>query len=111
MLNRSASLAMSTSVLEALLGKFDIKRHSPSILYLWKSIFTCPWASISFCYFNNPATDYTKLHGKMYRNQFLVFWSYSVTVKATTLIFISGRGSAISTVQEGKSGSIYLVKS
>ena len=31
MLNRSASLAMSTSVLKALTGKLDIKRHSPSI--------------------------------------------------------------------------------
>ena len=30
----SASLAMSTSILEALLGKLDIKRHSPSILYI-----------------------------------------------------------------------------
>ena len=29
-----ASLAMSTSVLKALPGKLDIKRHSPSILYL-----------------------------------------------------------------------------
>ena len=34
MLNRSASLAMSTSVLKALPGKFDIKRHSPCILYI-----------------------------------------------------------------------------
>ena len=34
MLNRSASLAMSTSVLKALPGKLDIKRHLPSILYL-----------------------------------------------------------------------------
>ena len=34
MLNRSASLAMSTSVLEALPGKLDIKRHSPGILYV-----------------------------------------------------------------------------
>ena len=33
MLNRSASLAMSTCVLKALPGKLDIKRHSPSILY------------------------------------------------------------------------------
>ena len=32
-LNRSASLAMSTSILEALRCKLDIKRHSPSILY------------------------------------------------------------------------------
>ena len=31
MLNRSASLALSTSVLKALPGKLDIKRHSPYI--------------------------------------------------------------------------------
>ena len=36
MLNRSASLAMSTSVLEAMPGKLDIKRHSPSIFYIYK---------------------------------------------------------------------------
>ena len=35
MLNRLASLAMSTSVLKALPGKLDIKRHSPSILYVY----------------------------------------------------------------------------
>ena len=34
MLNRSASLAMSTCVLKALPGKLDIKGHSPSILYI-----------------------------------------------------------------------------
>ena len=34
MLNRSASLKMSTSLLKALPGKLDVKRHSPSILYL-----------------------------------------------------------------------------
>ena len=34
MLNRSASLAMSTSVLKALPGKLDIKRHSPNFDYL-----------------------------------------------------------------------------
>ena len=34
MLNGSASLAVSKRVLEALPGKIDIKRHSPSILYL-----------------------------------------------------------------------------
>ena len=34
MLNRSASLAMSTSVPKALPGKLDIKRHSPSFLYI-----------------------------------------------------------------------------
>ena len=35
MLNRSTRLAMSTSVLKALPGKFDIKRHSPGILYIY----------------------------------------------------------------------------
>ena len=43
------------------------------------------------------------------------FWNalldFSLTVKAATLIFISGRGSAISSVKEVKSGFIYnLVK-
>ena len=34
-----------------------------------------------------------------------------LTVKAATLIYIYGRGSAISSAKEGKSGSIYnLVK-
>ena len=35
MLNRSASLGMSTSDLEALPCKLDIKRHSCSILYVF----------------------------------------------------------------------------
>ena len=30
-----------------------------------------------------------------------------MSVKAVTLIFISGRGSVISSAQKGKSGSIY----
>ena len=33
-LKNETSLAMSTRVLKALPGKLDIKRHSPSILYL-----------------------------------------------------------------------------
>ena len=45
------------------------------------------------------------------RKLFLLI-DFSCTVKATTLIFISGPGSAISSVKEGKSGFIYnLVKS
>ena len=32
---------------------------------------------------------------------------FSLTVKAATLIFISGRGSAISSANEGKSGFIF----
>ena len=38
MLNRSASLAMSTIILKALLGKLDVKRHSLSILYISASL-------------------------------------------------------------------------
>ena len=37
----------------------------------------------------------------------LVLIDFSLTVKAATLIFIYGRGSAISSVKEGNSGSIY----
>ena len=41
----------------------------------------------------------------------LVLIDLSLTRKAATLIFIYGRGSAISSAKEGKSGSIYnLVK-
>ena len=36
---------------------------------------------------------------------------FLVTVKAATLIFISGHGLVISSAQEGKSGSIYFVES
>ena len=37
---------------------------------------------------------------------------FPLTVKAATLIFISGRGSAISSAKQGNSGFIYnLVKS
>ena len=38
MLNHLASLAMSTSVLKVSPGKLDIKRHSPSILYISASL-------------------------------------------------------------------------
>ena len=42
---------------------------------------------------------------------FKVLLGFSFTVKAATLIYIFGRGSAISSAKQGKSGSIYnLVK-
>ena len=42
----------------------------------------------------------------------IVLLDFSLTVKAATLIFISGCGSAISSAKERKSGFIYnLVKS
>ena len=36
-----------------------------------------------------------------------ILLDFSLTVKAATLIFISGRGSIISSAKEGKSGFIY----
>ena len=50
-MNRSASLAMSTSVLKALPGKLDIKRHSPSIHYVQADN---PW--YNYCVVLNPST-------------------------------------------------------
>ena len=42
---------------------------------------------------------------------YFILLDFLLTVKAATLIFISGRGSAISSAKEGKSGFIYnLVK-
>ena len=46
----------------------------------------------------------------MFVNSFhfnLLLLDFSLTVKAATLIFISGRGSAIPPAKEGKSGFIY----
>ena len=41
----------------------------------------------------------------------MILIDFSLTVKAATLIFISGRGLVISSAKEGKSGSVYnLVK-
>ena len=43
---------------------------------------------------------------------FFLLKDFSLTVKAATLIFIPGRGSADASTKEGKSGFIYnLVKS
>ena len=51
-------------------------------------------------------------YSKIQTNSTYILTDFSLTVKAATLIFISGRGSAISSAKEGKSGFIYnLVKS
>ena len=57
MLNRSASLAMSTSVLKALPGKLDIKRHSPSILYVSRQVSRCQQAFSKPCLVNLISKD------------------------------------------------------
>ena len=50
--------------------------------------------------------------GPSYYVSKMVLLGFSLTVKAVTLIFISGCGWAISSAKEGKSGFIYnLVKS
>ena len=56
--------------------------------------------------------DLVKLFVSSPTRKLCVLLDFSLTVKAATLIFISGRGSAISYAKEGKSGFIYnLVKS
>ena len=57
-------------------------------------------------------TQYRRLYSTLWSNSkhlisLHVLIDFSLTVKAATLIFISGRGSAISSAKEGKSGSIY----
>ena len=47
-LNSSASLVMSTNVLEALPGKLDIKRHSPSILYTLNLTLPLPYLTLPY---------------------------------------------------------------
>ena len=57
---------------------------------------------ISFSYFKH-VCNFTRVQ---------LLLDFSLTVKAATLIFISGCGSTISSAKEGKSGFIYnLVKS
>ena len=56
MLNRSASLAMSTCVLKALPGKLDIIIHSPSIIYVF-SLIICNIDTLSdtYCIIDEPS--------------------------------------------------------
>ena len=55
-------------------------------------------------YANSPIRSYPLSYSE-------VLIDFSLTLKAATLIFISGLGSAISSAKKGKSGSIYnLVK-
>ena len=56
MLNHSASLEMSTSILKALPGKLDIKRHSPSILFISASL-RCQQAFSKPCLVNLISKD------------------------------------------------------
>ena len=59
------------------------------------------WLSIASCF-----TYSMQLRGIEYIVSYLLL-DFSPTVKAATLIFISGCGSAISSAKEGKSGLIY----
>ena len=63
MLNRSASLAMSTSILKAFPGKLDIKRHSPSILSV--GLFKSNPQGKSYMYHNREMATFDALKHKM----------------------------------------------
>ena len=55
--------------------------------------------------------DYFQVQADTPLFNFYVLLDFSLTVKAATLIFISGRGSTISSAKEGKLSSVYnLVK-
>ena len=70
---------------------------------------------VFWCSFKKYAPDIkSRLHFQDRKNGRirLLLFDFSLTVKAATLIFISGCGSAISSAKEGKSGFNYnLVKS
>ena len=63
--------------------------------------------------YQNDGFHWQNSHLKIvYKLSYLILIDFSLTVKAATLIFISGRGSPISSANEGKSGFIYnLIKS
>ena len=70
--------------------------------------FNCTVCGVRFHFKNDIFNEYIPIHLLSF---LLVLLDFSLTVKAATLIFISGRGSAISSAKQGKSGSIYnLVK-
>ena len=77
MLNRSASLAMSTSVLEALPGKHDIKIHSPSILYVPINIF---FPVVEFAFHHGHLRGKREHHPLAYQ-LFLLFTKYMYNVQ------------------------------
>ena len=54
----------------------------------------------------NATLQYFIFSEKVFDEKYLLL-DFSFTVKAATLIFISGCGSAISSPKEGKSGFIY----
>ena len=56
-----------------------------------------------------PCTGAEDKHVKGLLSSHNILIDFSLTVKAATLIFISGRGSAISSAKEGKSGFIYTL--
>ena len=73
----------------------------------------------NFCYYaikiGQPQPVVTKYQRQILESitkiYLILLLDFSLTVKAATLIFISGCGSAISSAKEGKSGFIYnLVK-
>ena len=67
--------------------------------------------SKEFNQLNSFFSDWKNATLPLLRNVCIVLLDYSLIVKTETFIFISGRGSAISSAKERKSGSIYnLVK-
>ena len=58
--------------------------------------------------FSNPCVLYD-VYALLDIYYILVFIDFSLTVKAATLIFVSRRGSAISSAKEGKSQVLFII--
>ena len=103
-----------TCVLEAEPGKLDIKRRKPGILFNQvTSWFNCKLYYRLSCRFNviDDIVQKVQRHVDLKKIHEVLLDFSLLTVKAATLIFISGCGLAISCAKEGKSGYIYnLVK-
>ena len=67
----------------------------------------CPFKRKAFPVLKVEISSYHTSYEMFIRAKLCVLLDFSLTVKAATLIFISGCGSAISSASEGKSGFIY----
>ena len=87
-------------------SKLKIRLHILILVYPCQNVTLLKITFLSSFYFKVIFND----SGSTCRYDYVLL-DFSLTVKAATLIFISGRCSAISSAKEGKSGYIYnLVK-
>ena len=82
-------------------------KHFVEIITLAPSIYTMDYPNFIVSNQKEEFICTKRVSFLLFLNKTIVLLDFSLTVKAATLIFISGRGSAISSAKEGKSGFIY----